>query len=215
MNNASGKRFAIRTYQQAMISPIISKTKPGGRRRVPTNSSQGFTLVELIIVLAILTITTSFAIPALQSFILKSQVRTLSSDLSRSLWQARNHALSYGKTITICGRDANTSNPVTCDASNSWTNGWVTYMGQAADIPTTSSTLAIVIKSSNSIIASSAAANLSFAPSGLVTQVASAGAEQTFTVRCNNDSAKIWRTLHIQRNGRISLEINKDDVYAC
>ena len=179
------------------------------------NNNRGFTLIEMIIVVAILAITASIAIPAMQSFIIKSQVRSFSSDLSRSLWQARNHALSYGKTISLCGRDA-TATPASCHASGSWANGWITYMALPASAPTASNTLAVVTKSTGTIIASSAATRLSFAPNGLVTQVAAgAGAANTLMITCNNASATVWRTLHIQRNGRIRIELNKDDVYAC
>jgi prepilin-type N-terminal cleavage/methylation domain-containing protein len=70
---------------------------------------QGFTLVELLITIAVLAITTVIALPALTEFTVKIRVDNQISELHRLLLLTRNTAVNDEQNITICPLD-NTNN---------------------------------------------------------------------------------------------------------
>lgn len=57
------------------------------------NRSRGFTLIELMIVLAIVAILLAIAVPAYQDFVLKSRVRVAQTDLVALSVAVENHLL--------------------------------------------------------------------------------------------------------------------------
>ncbi|MFT7558444.1 MAG: type IV fimbrial biogenesis protein FimT [Flavobacteriales bacterium] len=70
---------------------------------------KGFTLIDLLISLSILFITTGFALPNLLGYLEKSRVRALNSNIVRLLNTARATAINHSRTVTICGLDNNNS----------------------------------------------------------------------------------------------------------
>jgi type IV fimbrial biogenesis protein FimT len=59
----------------------------------------GFTLVELLVTLAVLALLVTVAAPAMASFLDKARLRSATQTLAQELRQARNHALSHQSTI--------------------------------------------------------------------------------------------------------------------
>ena len=74
---------------------------------------QGFTLVELMVAIAVVAILSATALPKLNDFLLKMRVDDEISEIQRLLLAARNMAINTGKNTTIC--------PLT---GNSCTNNW-------------------------------------------------------------------------------------------
>jgi len=64
--------------------------------------SQGFTMVELLVTIAILAIVTAIGLPSLNEFIIKSRVDSEISEIHRLLLTARNTAINTGKNVTVC-----------------------------------------------------------------------------------------------------------------
>jgi len=64
--------------------------------------SKGFTLVELMVGIAILAILTAIAAPNLSDYLIKSKVDNEISQLHRLILTARNTAINTGKNVTIC-----------------------------------------------------------------------------------------------------------------
>lgn len=79
------------------------------RRR---RSVAGFSLLELMIVLAILGILMSIAVPAYSEWIAGQRVRDTAADLHASLLRARNEAISRGLNVSL--------KPV----GGNWASGW-------------------------------------------------------------------------------------------
>ena len=86
--------------------------------------SLGYTLVELMVTLAVSAILLSVAAPSFDSFITNSQVRSHTRDLVSALAYARSEAIDLGKVIAICGSDDSSN----CSASNDWSQGWMIFI---------------------------------------------------------------------------------------
>lgn len=76
----------------------------------------GFSLIELMVVIAILGILMSIAVPAFSEWIAGQRVRETAADIHTSLMRARNEAISRGSATSIT--------PVTISGVTSWANGW-------------------------------------------------------------------------------------------
>lgn len=94
--------------------------------------SAGFTLVELIVVIAIFSIMATFAIPAYQEIILKNRLSIEIKALQRDLHFARSEAVKRNTTIGIC-----IANPSATDCGTSETEwgiqGWMVAVIDASN----------------------------------------------------------------------------------
>ncbi|MGM0413438.1 MAG: GspH/FimT family pseudopilin, partial [Pseudomonadota bacterium] len=92
------------------------------RPRKGIRSEGGFTLVELMVVLAVFTILATAGIPALQAMLADhrhaAQVNTLTSHVHR----ARAEAVRHGHPVTLCP----SSDAATCDGG-AWEDGWLLF----------------------------------------------------------------------------------------
>jgi type IV fimbrial biogenesis protein FimT len=74
---------------------------------------RGFTLIELMVVIALVAILASMAVPSYRSFLINQQLSSASSDFLVSMMQARSEALRLGQTVAL----------VPADGAN-WSSGW-------------------------------------------------------------------------------------------
>jgi prepilin-type N-terminal cleavage/methylation domain-containing protein len=90
-------------------------------RPAKTPTSKGFTLVELLMCLAVLGVMASFAIPSWQRLQERSRVETTRDQLMNDLHTARVRALQRGETLQLTRlRDCTWSTT----ANNDWSCGW-------------------------------------------------------------------------------------------
>ena len=85
---------------------------------VHSQKSSGFTLIELMVLLALLSIVTSMALPSFKQLIIKQQQLALSSEITRSLAFARAEAVLNRQKIAVCG----STDGINC--STQWQHGW-------------------------------------------------------------------------------------------
>jgi type IV fimbrial biogenesis protein FimT len=78
---------------------------------------QGFTLIEMMITIAVLVILLAVAAPAMQTFTKAQRIKTTSFDLYSSLMFARSEAIKRRSAVTVT--------PVSSD----WNNGWEVKSG--------------------------------------------------------------------------------------
>jgi type IV fimbrial biogenesis protein FimT len=85
---------------------------------------RGFTLIELMITVAILGVLLALAVPSFQGTIARNNVASAASMLSASLSLARSEAVKRGASVTVC-KSANAS---TCVTSGDWSQGWIMFV---------------------------------------------------------------------------------------
>lgn len=165
----------------------------------------GFTLIEMMIVLSVLAIGLAIGMPQMRHFVEEAQIRSVSSDLTQSLWQARSQAMATGRSVTVCPLTADGS---TCAANNAnWSNGWLVYQGRASQAPQAATILTRSVGVSGAAVASGTVLTMTFDPRGGVSP-----AEAKITVLCSGSPIE-KRSLTVHRNGLI--KIGKDENYGC
>ncbi len=75
--------------------------------------SRGFTLTELMIVVAVGAVLTAAALPSYNDFVRNQRVKTASFDVFSTLVYARSEAVTRNASVTVA--------PIT---SGTWTSGW-------------------------------------------------------------------------------------------
>ncbi len=85
--------------------------------------NHGFTLVELMITLAVLAILLSLAAPNFQVAIQNNRLTTQVNNLVTALSLARSEAIKRGATVTVCKSNGGAA----CTAAGDWDQGWVVF----------------------------------------------------------------------------------------
>jgi type IV fimbrial biogenesis protein FimT len=88
-----------------------------------TDSTAGFTLLELLITLAVAAIVLAFGVPSLERYLAEASLRSESSALSVALAGARMRAVETGRPVTVCPRGGDGR----CSGSADWSSGWLVF----------------------------------------------------------------------------------------
>lgn len=100
---------------------MIPKLRVGSGRLAVRQATypQGFTLVELMVALAVAAVLAAIAAPAFDQLTLGSKLRTQANELAAGALLARSEAIKRNQTVTLCA----SSDGATCVGA--WANGWI------------------------------------------------------------------------------------------
>lgn len=93
--------------------------------------STGFTLIELMVVVAALSLTAMVVVPSMQRLIHSNQLRTESSRLLSALNFARSEAISRNATVSMCPSTFFSGGKAIC--SDNYADGWIVFSNRNKD----------------------------------------------------------------------------------
>lgn len=86
---------------------------------------KGFTLLELMVTVAVLAILATFAMPSYQAFIEKQKVRSVLNEWQSAYHFAQREAMRMKKAVIFCGSEDGKS--CTKNKAHIFTNGWIVF----------------------------------------------------------------------------------------
>jgi len=92
----------------------------------------GFTLLELMVTVAILAIGAAIAAPSYSAMLKSNRTKSVASELLAALSLARSEAARRGQPVSIC----KSSDGSSCAGSNTqWDSGWIVFVNEDNDRP--------------------------------------------------------------------------------
>lgn len=134
--------------------------------------ASGFTLMELMMVLAIMAIVMGIAIPSIRSYTNNARISNAVNDLILDFALARTEAARQGYVATVC----RSSNQIACETSgNNWAVGRIVFVDKDADgaVDTDETIVRKTPAAAGALVITGSTAalfRLSFAPSGVRTR---------------------------------------------
>lgn len=166
----------------------------------------GFTLVELLVTLAIGAIVLAMATPSLAAFFRTNRVAGATNEVVLALQVARAEAARRGRDVSVCA----SSDGATCAGGTAWTGGWIVFQdanntGTPASTGAGSELVRVFDGLDPSLTLTGPANYLRFRPDGsLDWSGASAGdRERQFDLRVESCSGTQRRTISVGRLGRV------------
>ncbi len=157
----------------------------------------GFTLIELIVTLAVFAIILLIAVPSYRDLILNNRGASQINDLVASLSYARSEAIKRGVSVSACS----SNDGGTCNGGSDWSQGWII----GVSLSSASATLNPVLKiypplTGNARLSSETEIEVRFDRNGFAT-----GFDNTFLLCPEDNDARKIRAAMVALSGRVSL----------
>lgn len=94
--------------------------------------SQGMTLVELMVTLAIVAVGAAIAAPSFKGMIADTRLSAQANDLLASLKYTRSEAVKRNARVSICKKASDDTCAATATATASWQGGWLVFVDGGA-----------------------------------------------------------------------------------
>jgi type IV fimbrial biogenesis protein FimT len=89
---------------------------------------RGFTLVELLVVLAVGASLLAIAVPGYAFLVNASRLTTVTNDLVATLHLVRSEAIKRGRRVTVCKTSSPMAIQPACDRGADWHDGWLVFV---------------------------------------------------------------------------------------
>jgi type IV fimbrial biogenesis protein FimT len=95
---------------------------------------KAFTLIELMVTVALIVILASLAAPALREYAIKSNLRNIGNEFNGSVLRARNEAISKNTCVTMCMSNTTDDALPLCKTTDSdWQVGWIAFLNTSCN----------------------------------------------------------------------------------
>lgn len=87
----------------------------------------GFTVIELMVTLAVAVVLLTMAVPAFNTFVQNNRITAQANDLVTAINLSRDEALKRRSTVTVCSSADGSS------CAGNWHDGWIVFTDDNAD----------------------------------------------------------------------------------
>jgi len=178
------------------LDSMINANKPSRQ------NTRGFTLVEMLVTVLLLSLLMSMAVPSFREATLSSQLTSFANDFVASTVLSRSEAIKRNSQVTLCATTCATSaTTCTCATSGGWEQGWVVLAdidldGSIDDVVSRHAALKTGLKMTDA----SNTRSMTFEPSGV-------GSTQVTMTLCRNSpsAGTNERVITVSATGRASV----------
>lgn len=170
---------------------------------------RGFTLIELMVTIAVLAIVLGIAIPAMQSLIVRGRLVSINNDLITALNLARSEAIKRATPVSVCRTN---DNGTTC--AGTWSDGWMVFVNTDDDSPAVKDNAAETLLRVFPALRTGYTLTPTNNFTNFVTYGRSGAANNVGTfVACNNSDETTARGVTLTRlRPRIAVDTNSDGI---
>jgi len=160
--------------------------------------SAGFSLMELLVTIAVLAAVLTIAIPNFRDFLLNSRIANQTNEFVLALAYAKSEAVKRNLNVTVCSRASNTA----CAASTTWDAGWLVFADTNANgAPDAGEILQVRADlEGNNTLRAGARQRVTFNTSGF-----SPGFNDTFRL-CDDRGTADARAIVVSQQGRVTSQ---------
>jgi type IV fimbrial biogenesis protein FimT len=179
-------------------------------------TSAGFTIIELMVTIAVLGAVLAIGLPDLREFLTRGQVSTITTEFASDASRARAEAINRNSCVTMC-MSSNTSNalsggtPTCATTGQDWQAGWIVFANPSCsgsqDDPTTNNSTLISVRQKGDAKftlqpATSTMRRITFDSRGLA-----AVGQENFSLIFNADTSSVHdRSICLSSAGRITIK---------
>ncbi len=116
----------------------MNATTALGKKPRQPKAVAGFTLIEVLIVMAVLGLLIGIAVPGIRGFLMRNTASTLANDFYAAVTQARTEAITRNSCVSLC-QSTSTQNAISggalsCTTSGTdWLRGWIIVTNPTCD----------------------------------------------------------------------------------
>lgn len=107
-----------------------------GASIVHAMKKNGFSLLELMVTLAVASIVLSVGVPSFRAVIMDNRLASQANQFVTSVNMARSAAVRYQRNATVCASANYDAAVPTCAATTDWSNGWIVWVDKDRDAAT-------------------------------------------------------------------------------